>query len=106
VQGGLEVGEGWSGLGLRLGARRPRRRYFEDVQGRLEVAVEQSALPLALMPDVQIIMRAAEAQARARPGAPPPPPGAGLPPPTADRPLPVRFLKKKSFIRLARAVLI
>lgn len=29
------------------------RRYFEEVQGKLEVAVEQSSLPLALMPDVQ-----------------------------------------------------
>lgn len=51
--------------------------------------MEQSALPLALMPDVQIIMRAAEQQHRARPGAPPPSPDVGLPPPAADRPLPV-----------------
>ncbi|KAK9832549.1 hypothetical protein WJX81_008317 [Elliptochloris bilobata] len=66
-----------------------RRRYFEEVQGKLEVAVEQSSLPLALMPDVQIIMRAAEQQHRARSGAPPQPADAGLPAPSANHPLPV-----------------
>ena len=39
---------------LQLQARCMERRYFEEVQGKLEVAVEQSSLPLALMPDVQV----------------------------------------------------
>lgn len=30
------------------------RRQFEEVQGRLEAAVEQASVPLALMPDIQV----------------------------------------------------
>ena len=33
----------------------PLHRQFEEVQGRLEAAVEQASVPLALMPDIQVL---------------------------------------------------
>lgn len=48
----------------------------------------------------QIIMRAAEQQHRARPGAPPLPSDAGLPAPSADHPLPVRGVSMLARVQL------
>ena len=39
---------------LTTGSCPAARRHFEDIQGRLEAAVEQASVPLALMPDVQV----------------------------------------------------
>lgn len=31
-------------------------RHFEEIQGRLEASTEQCSAPLALLPDIQVIM--------------------------------------------------
>lgn len=42
-------------------------RQFEDIQGRLEAAIEQCSVPLALLPDVQVSTHTAQCWCRSFP---------------------------------------